>query len=111
MIDAMNTLGQRIRALRRERRISQTELARAAGITPQAVSDIETGKTQATGYLSELARALGTTAEFLRYGDRVGESPPTYQTDLEKINEIVTAGRLDPKEVKAIRQLAESLAL
>jgi transcriptional regulator with XRE-family HTH domain len=107
----MNALGNRIRALRKERRISQARLAEAAGITPQAVSDIETGKTLATGYLSELARALDTTAEYLRYGDHVGETPPTYQTDLQKINEIVTTGRLDPKEVKAIRQLAESLSV
>ena len=29
----------------------------------------------------------------------------------EKLNELVTTGRLDPKEVRAIRQLAENLAL
>jgi transcriptional regulator with XRE-family HTH domain len=107
----MNELGQRIRALRRGRGLTQAQLANAAGITSQAVSDLEIGKTQTTGYLSELARALGTTAEFLRYGDHVREPPRTYQTDLDKINEIVTTGRLDPKEVKAIRQLAETLAM
>ena len=81
------------------------------GITPQAVSDLETGKTQATAYLSEVARALGTTAEYLRYGDAVREEAPTYQADLDKITEIVTTGRLEPREVKALRQLAETLAL
>lgn len=107
----MNTIGQRIRALRQARRMNQTQVARAAGITPQAVSDLETGKTQATGYLSELARALGTTAEYLRYGDAIRETTPAYQADLDAITEIVTTGRLEPKEVKAIRQLAETLAL
>jgi transcriptional regulator with XRE-family HTH domain len=107
----MNTFGNRIRALRKERRMSQAQLAEAAGITSQAVSDIETGKTLTTGYLSELARALNTTAEYLRYGDRVGEPAALYQTDLDKINEIVTTGRLDPAKVKAIRQLAESLSV
>ena len=53
----MNTIGERIRALRQARRLSQAQVARAAGITPQAVSDIETGKTQNPAYLSELARA------------------------------------------------------
>lgn len=67
----MNTIGERIRALRQARRLSQAQVARAAGITPQAVSDIETGKTQNPAYLSELARALGTTAEYLRAGARV----------------------------------------
>ena len=107
----MNTLGARIRSLRRLRRMTQTQVAQMAGITPQAVSDLETGKTQTTGYLSELARALDTTAEFLRYGDAIRETTPAYQADLDKITEIVTTGRLDPKEVKAIRQLAETLAL
>lgn len=107
----MNTIGQRIRALRLARRRTQTQVARAAGITPQAVSDLETGKTQATAYLSEVARALGTTAEYLRYGDAVREEAPTYQADLDKITEIVTTGRLEPREVKALRQLAETLAL
>jgi len=107
----MNELGQRIRALRRGRGLTQAQLAAVAGITSQAVSDLEIGKTQTTGYLSELARALGTTAEFLRYGNHISESPPIYQADLEKLNELVTTGRLDAKEVKAIRQLAETLAL
>ena len=107
----MNTLGERLRALRRLQRMTQTQVAQAAGITPQAVSDLETGKTQATAYLSELARALNTTAEFLRYGDEIREVAPTYQADLDKISEIVTTGRLEPREVKAIRQLAETLAL
>ena len=107
----MTTLGQRIRALRKARKMTQTQLADAAGIISQAVSDLEIGKTQTTGYLSELARALGTTAEYLRYGEQVAELAPTYQTDLDKINEIVRAGRLDPREIKAIRALAEALAL
>ena len=70
-----------------------------------------TGKTQATAYLSEVARALGTTAEYLRYGDAVRETAQTYQADLDKITEIITTGRLEPKEIKAVRQLAETLAL
>lgn len=107
----MNTFGQRVRALRQARRMTQTQLARAAGITPQAVSDLELDKTHATGYAAELARALETTAEFLRYGDAVHEATAAYQADLDKINEIVTTGRLEPKEVKAIRQLVETLAL
>ena len=107
----MNTLGERVRSLRRLRQFTQAQLAEAAGITPQAVSDLETGKTHNTGYLSELARALDTTAEFLRYGNQVAEESPAYQTDLDKINEIVRAGRLTPNGVKAIRQLTENLAL
>lgn len=107
----MNTIGHRIRALRLARRMSQAQVAKAAGITSQAVSDLEIGKTQATAYLSELARALDTTAEYLRYGDTVRETAPAYQADLDKITEIVTTGRLEPREVKAIRQLAETLAL
>jgi transcriptional regulator with XRE-family HTH domain len=107
----MNTLGQRIRSLRKLRRLTQNQLAEEAGITAQAVSDLEIGKTHNTGYLPQLARALGTTAEYLRYGEQVAEPAPAYQTDLDKINEIVRAGRLEPNDIKAIRQLTETLAL
>lgn len=107
----MNTIGQRIRTLRKAREWSQEQLAGAAGITPQAISDLETGKTANSAYLPEIARALNSTAEYLRYGDQVRDSAPTYQADLDKITEIFVTGRLEPKEVQAIRQLAETLAL
>lgn len=107
----MQTIGQLVRALRQLQRLTQSTLATRAGITPQAISDIENEKTQSTAYLPELARALDTTAEYLRYGEAVAEQKTLYLADLDRIIDLISTGRLDARAVKAIRQLAESLSL
>ncbi|MGN0742006.1 MAG: helix-turn-helix transcriptional regulator [Candidatus Fimadaptatus sp.] len=57
----MNT---RIRELRRERRISQEELARAVGTTRQTITSIEVGKYIASLPLAyKIARYFGLTIE------------------------------------------------
>ena len=57
----MNT---RIRELRRERRISQEELARAVGTTRQTIPSIEVGKYIASLPLAyKIARYFGLTIE------------------------------------------------
>ena len=57
----MNT---RIRELRRERRISQEELARAVGTTRQTITSIEVGKYVASLPLAyKIAQYFGLTIE------------------------------------------------
>ena len=57
----MNT---RIRELRRERRISQAELARAVGTTRQTITSIEVGKYVASLPLAyKIAHYFGLTIE------------------------------------------------
>lgn len=57
----MNT---RIRELRREKRISQEELARAVGTTRQTITSIEVGKYVASLPLAyKIARYFGLTIE------------------------------------------------
>ena len=57
----MNT---RIRELRRERRISQEELARAVGTTRQTITSMEVGKYTASLPLAyKIARYFGLTIE------------------------------------------------
>ena len=57
----MNT---RIRGLRRERRISQEELARAVGTTRQTITSIEVGKYVASLPLAyKIAHYFGLTIE------------------------------------------------
>ena len=65
-------LGQSIRALREERRLSLRELARRVGVSPSFVSQIELGKASpSVGTLYSLLSVLGTTLD-----DLIGE-PPT----------------------------------
>lgn len=61
-----NPIGQRIRELRLERGMSQVELARAVGTTPQNLNNIERSRqTPQPGLISRAAQALRTTTDYL----------------------------------------------
>src|SRR2546428_11802833 len=56
----MTSLGQRIKALRAERRLQQRQLAEKAGLTPSMLSQIESGRlTPSLHTLGKVAGALG----------------------------------------------------
>jgi len=69
-----NRLGDRLRSLRAERGLTQTELASRAGLSRAYLAALERGLSSATkrppnptrGTLSAIARALGVTVESLR---------------------------------------------
>lgn len=58
-------IGSRLKALIDDRGTSQSELARATGMSQPSVARLITGLTRETGKLLELARALRTTPEYL----------------------------------------------
>ncbi len=63
-------IGTRIRAVRRERGLTQDELADKVGVSRSAVAQWETGRTgQVTGNLSRIAGVLEVNVEYLMYGD------------------------------------------
>ena len=62
-------IGTRIRALRREKGVTQDELAQRVGVSRSAVAQWETGRTgQITGNLSRIAGELDVSVEYLVYG-------------------------------------------
>ena len=69
----MNTpqdIGTRISTIRRERGLTQDELADQVGVSRSAVAQWETGRTgQVTGNLSRIADALEVNVEYLMYGN------------------------------------------
>ena len=69
-MNAPRDIGTRIRAIRRERGLTQDELADQVGVSRSAVAQWETGRTgQVTGNLSRIAGVLGVNVEYLMVGD------------------------------------------
>ncbi|MFT4929053.1 MAG: transcriptional regulator with XRE-family HTH domain [Phenylobacterium sp.] len=63
------TIGQRILAACEQLNISQTQLARQVGVTPQAVGQWIEGKSKpGTNNLSKVCEALNTTPGYILYG-------------------------------------------
>jgi transcriptional regulator with XRE-family HTH domain len=69
-MSTLHDIGTRIRVQRRERGLTQDELAHRVGVSRSAVAQWETGRTgQITGNLSRIAAALDVGVEYLVYGD------------------------------------------
>lgn len=65
----MDKIAKRIEDCRRHLNISQSELARKVGVTPQAVQKWEKAKTVPRGYtLERLASALRVSPAFIQFG-------------------------------------------
>jgi transcriptional regulator with XRE-family HTH domain len=63
-------IGTRVRAARRDRGLTQDELATLVGVSRSAVAQWETGRAgQVTGNLSRIAGVLEVNVEYLMFGD------------------------------------------
>ena len=85
------SIGERIAVLRKERNISQAQLARALNVSRQAVSKWENDQTAPdTIKLIQLADLLGTDSEYLATGKHAMIStPPTVITKVETVDHII----------------------
>lgn len=72
----MKSIGQRIKDLRLQRRLSQKALAKSVGVSSTAISQWEREENEPRGkHLSKLSKALGTTVEYLT----VAVKPPVQE--------------------------------
>lgn len=84
----MKTLAQRLRYCRERAGLSQSALARAVGIKPQAVQLIEAGRVEKPRNLLALAAALEVNPAWLQTGEgvmaayAVNEAPARYGANL-----------------------------
>lgn len=95
----LTTIGERIRAARKAKKISQERLAEMADLHPSYMSEIELGKTNASIYsYYRIATALG-----IPFGELVNISvgKPDKKTDTE-LAELLSLMRALPKKKQSI---------
>lgn len=74
-------IGERIKQVRKERRLTQVALAKIAKVQQSTIADLERGRTEKTTSLVEIAYALGVNPAWLSSGKGRKEAViPTYST-------------------------------
>lgn len=92
-------IGERITALRKEKDISQTELAKRLNVSRQAVSKWEQGVSSPdTAKLIQLAEILGTEVEYLATGTHPEPGSVV-------LNVVETVERIEERVVEVIRHV------
>jgi len=98
--ESTSDLGERLRAVREDRRISQTELA-GEDLSPSYLSLIESGKrTPSDTVLAKLADRLDVSAHFLRYGSAAPEERVP-ELELEHARHALVVGDLAEAQTRA----------
>lgn len=99
------SIGERISTLRKEKNISQYQLAQSLGVSRQAVSKWETDQTSPdTLNLIRLADILDTEVEYLATGNKpVYEPAPVVVNLVKKVDKVVEVEKIVEKPV--IRKL------
>jgi transcriptional regulator with XRE-family HTH domain len=103
------SLGQKIKKLRRERNLSQTQLAEKAGTTLVSISNYETGKTKpSSDMLINVAKALGVSADYLM-NDSSDAITAVSIKDKELLRQFEQIDRMADNEKKYVKYLLQSL--
>ncbi len=79
-------IAKRTRLLREGKGLSQSELARKIGVSPQSIQALESGKVESPKYIVQLARALGVNPEFLESGRSAIEPVPVEGIRVEGVS-------------------------
>jgi len=69
-------MGSRLAAIRTERGETKAALARAVGLSPSTVADIESGAQTGVDVLESLAKVLGVSPAWLAFGEGAMVLPP-----------------------------------
>lgn len=83
MARQLQTLGQRVKALREWRGLTQVQLSDLSGVKQSDISKLERGDSATTTGIVRLARALRWPPDWLE--DETGEAPPLNSIDREQL--------------------------
>ena len=101
-------LGKRILALRKQKNFSQSDLAKAVGITYAQIGRYETKGTQPSAeVLKKIADALDTTTDYLMYGDK-DEKAMSSLNDAELLQQFKAVDSMDNEDKQVIKKLIDA---
>lgn len=89
-----NSIGDRIRSVRRQKNISQAELAKLANVSQGAISQLESGRNETSKELPQIALALGVDVYWLLTGET--SLPAQVQSILDNTAPHVISTDIDP---------------
>lgn len=85
----MNGIGKRLQVIRKQQKISRSQLAEMSGISPRTIQNYEAGTSKPkVESLEKLAAALGSSARYLMYG--VTPTPESYIENRQEVLKTVT---------------------
>ncbi len=90
-----NELKIRLKAARKEAKLTQKDIVSRVGITQPAYSELETGKSASSSYLPQIARILGVDAHWLATGEGENTGSRTSESSERKLPLIPIASVYD----------------
>jgi transcriptional regulator with XRE-family HTH domain len=96
----MQTIGDRIRAVRRERKLTQGELGKKSGCSTSTISDLENGHMAETTYIVSIAQSLNVSPSWLESGK--GDRLPSAVNRVEEPRSILCHGHTLTPEAAAL---------
>lgn len=104
----MSNLGDRIKDLRKQKNLSQSELADKVGISYAQIGRYETkGAQPPAETLKKIADALGVSPDFLIYGT-ADEKAKTKLSDADLINQFKAIENMDEEDKNVIKKLIDA---
>lgn len=87
-------IGQTIKKLRKERKLSQKQLAKRAGVSQTTISDLERGRNEGTKAIGGIAKALGVAVEDVLSGAKMLTSELGEAHDLRTYRRLPIVGEV-----------------
>jgi transcriptional regulator with XRE-family HTH domain len=98
------SIGTRIKELRTQKRLKQTELGAIVGLTYVQIGRYELGKAEpSSNMLSKLAKALDTTADYLVNDDMNDASVTAQLTDRELLKQFKEVELFSPEDKQVVK--------
>jgi transcriptional regulator with XRE-family HTH domain len=82
---AAEEIGARIQQARKERGLTQEELAEMASFSKRSLQDYETGVTIPYRHMAEISRLLGRSVEWFLYGDEAAETQADLMAKVDRL--------------------------